>query len=139
LDETAEGLLDKLAVAWLEEMDMAKSRITVYEKPTCTTCRVVKKLLTDKGVQFEAVNYFEQPLTVDTLKNLLHRAGLRPSEAIRTKEEAYKKYVASKDLNEDELIATMVAHPELIQRPIVVKGNKAVLARPTEKLKDLGL
>jgi arsenate reductase len=118
---------------------VAESKITVYEKPTCTTCRVVKKLLTDKGVQFETVNYFEQALTADTLKKLLHRAGLKPSEAIRTKEEAYKKYIVGRDLGDDQLIAMMVAHPELIQRPIVVKGNKAVLARPTEKLKDLGL
>lgn len=118
---------------------MAGSKITIYEKPTCTTCRVVKKLLTDKGVQFEAINYFEQPLTADELKKLIHDAGLKPAEALRTKEDAYKKYVAGKNLTDDQLIQTMVAHPELIQRPIVVKGSKAVLARPTEKLKDLGL
>jgi arsenate reductase (glutaredoxin) len=118
---------------------MPDKKITVYEKPTCTTCRVVKKLLTEKGVEFETINYFEQPLTANTLKNLLRSAGLKPSEAIRTKEEAYKKYVADKNLSDDDLIATMVAHPELIQRPIVVKGNKAVLARPTEKLEELGL
>jgi arsenate reductase len=118
---------------------MAKSKVVVYEKPTCTTCRAVKKLLTDQGVEFEAVNYFEKPLTADTLKTLLKHAGLKPSEAIRTKEDAYKKYVGGKDLKFDQLIAAMIAHPELIQRPIVVKGNKAVLARPTEKLKDLDL
>ena len=118
---------------------MAGSKITVYEKPTCTTCRVVKKYLNESGVDFEAINYFEQPLTADTLKKLLKTAGLKPSECLRTKEEAYKKYVAGKDLSDDQLIAAMVSHPELIQRPIVVKGGKAVLARPIEKLKDLGL
>ena len=118
---------------------MAANEITVYEKPTCTTCRVVKKLLNEKGVEFEAVNYFERPLDAETLKKLLRSAGLKPSEALRTKEEAYKKYVAGKELSDDELIMAMVAHPELIQRPIVVKGSKAVLARPTEKLKELGL
>ncbi len=118
---------------------MASGKITVYEKPTCTTCRVVKKLLNENDVQFEAINYFEQPFSAGTLKKLLHSAGLKPSEAIRTKEDAYKRFVAGKNLTDDQLIQAMVAHPELIQRPIVVKGSKAVLARPTEKLKDLGL
>ncbi len=118
---------------------MAGTKITVYEKPTCTTCRVVKKHLTDNNVDFEAINYFDQPLTADMLRKLLKSAGLSPSECMRTKEEAYKKYVAGKDLSDDQLVAAMVAHPELIQRPIVLKGGKAVLARPIEKLKDLGL
>lgn len=118
---------------------MTREKITIYEKPTCTTCRVVKKMLSDKGVDFEAINYFEQPLTADHFKKLLKSAGLKPSEALRTKEDAYKQFVAGKSLSDDELIGTMVAHPELIQRPIVVKGNKAVLARPIEKLEELGL
>lgn len=118
---------------------MAGSKITVYEKPTCTTCRVVKKHLTENKVDFEAINYFEQPLTADTLKKLLKSAGLKPSECLRTKEDAYKQHVMGKNLSYDQLIAAMVAHPELIQRPIVVKASKAVLARPIEKLKDLGL
>lgn len=116
-----------------------KEKITVYEKPSCTTCRMVKKELTEKRVEFEAINYFEQPLTVDLLKKLLKTAGLKPAEAMRTKEETYKKYVAGKDLGDDQLIALMVKHPELIQRPIVVKGGKAVIPRPVEKLKELGL
>ncbi len=116
-----------------------KEKITVYEKPTCTTCRVVKKELNEKGVEFEAINYFEQPLRADLLKKLLKTAGLKPSEAIRTKEEAYKKYLAGKELSDDQLIELMVKHPELIQRPIVVKGGKAVIPRPVEKLRDLGL
>ncbi len=116
-----------------------KEKITVYEKPTCTTCRVVKKELSGKGVEFEAINYFEQPLTAELLKKLLKAAGLKPTEAIRTKEEAYKQHVADKNLSDDQLIALMVKHPELIQRPIVVKGGKAVIPRPVEKLRELGL
>lgn len=118
---------------------MAGNKVTVYEKPTCTTCRVVKKHLADSNIDFEAINYFEQPLTAEALKKLLKSAGLKPSECLRTKEDAYKKYVSGKDLSDDQLLGAMVAHPELIQRPIVVKGGKAVLARPIEKLKDLGL
>ena len=95
--------------------------------------------MTEKGVEFEAINFFEQPLTADLLKQLLRAARLKPSEALRTNDAVYKEKVAGKDLSDEELIRLMVKHPELIQRPIVVKGKKAVLARPAEKLADLGL
>jgi arsenate reductase len=73
------------------------------------------------------------------LKSLLRQAGLRPQDVIRTKEPAYKQYVADKDLSDAELLQVMAAHPELIQRPIVVRDGKAVLARPVENLKKLAL
>ncbi len=62
---------------------------------------------------------------------------MRPQDVIRTKEPAYKQYVADKDLSDDDLLQVMAAHPELIQRPIVVRDGKAVLARPVENLKKL--
>jgi arsenate reductase (glutaredoxin) len=95
--------------------------------------------LTGKGVKFEAINFFEQPLTADVLKQLLRSAGLKPSEALRTNDAVHKEKVAGKKLSDEELIRLMVKHPELIQRPIVVKGKKAVLARPAEKLGELGI
>ncbi len=116
-----------------------RSKVTVYEKPTCTTCRVVKKELSDKGVEAEFINYFEQPITARMLTGLLAAAELAPAEAIRKNEPAYKEFVAGRELSDAALIEVMVAHPELIQRPIVVKGSKAVIPRPVEKLKDLGL
>jgi arsenate reductase len=90
-------------------------------------------------VEFEAVDYIKQPLTAEALKKLLRSAGLKPMDAIRTREESYKKLVEGKNLADDELIALMAKHPELIQRPLVVKGNKTVLARPVERLRDLGV
>ena len=95
--------------------------------------------MTEKGIEFEAINFFEQPLTADVLKQLLRAAGLKPSEALRTNDAVYKKKVAGKNLGDEELIRLMAKHPELIQRPLVVKGKKAVLARPAEKLADLGI
>jgi arsenate reductase len=95
--------------------------------------------LAEKGTAFETVNYLEHPLSAAELKKLLKQAGLRAHDAIRTKEDEYKQYVAGKDLSDDDLIAIMAAHPALIQRPIVVKGSKAVLARESDKLKDLGI
>ena len=95
--------------------------------------------MTEKGVDFQTVNYLEHPPTTDELKKILRTAKLKPAEVLRKDEDAYKKLVAGKDLSDDELIRIMAAHPEIIQRPLVVKGNKAVLARPVENLEHLGL
>jgi arsenate reductase (glutaredoxin) len=95
--------------------------------------------LTEKGVEFESVNYIRKPFHEKELKNLLRRAGLRPHEVIRTREPAYQQYVAGRDLSDAELVRIMAEHPELIQRPIVVRGNQAVLARPLETLEKLGI
>jgi arsenate reductase (glutaredoxin) len=85
------------------------------------------------------VNYLEHPLSAIELKKILRAGGLKPQDAVRTKEEQYKQLVAGKDLSDDELIRIMAANPEIIQRPLVVRGRKAVLARPVERLKDLGM
>ena len=90
-------------------------------------------------MEFETVHYLETPLSVSELKALLRRAGLRPEEVMRMKEPAYKRCVAGKNLRDEELLQVMAAHPELLQRPIVVKADKAVLARPLENLKNLGI
>jgi arsenate reductase len=95
--------------------------------------------LTEKDVEFEAVNYFEQPLDKATLKKLLRSAGLKPRDILRTKDAVYREQVANREVDDEELIRLMVKHPELIQRPIVVRGSKAVLARPVENLRQLDL
>lgn len=95
--------------------------------------------MTEQGVEFESVNYIKDPLSADELKALLRRAGLRSNDVLRTKEDAYREFVAGKNLSDDELLKIMAAHPELIQRPIVVRGEKAVLARPVANLSKLGI
>ncbi len=95
--------------------------------------------MTEKGVDFESINYTDTPLSVNGLRDLLHRAALTPKEVLRTNEVAYREHVAGKNLSGEELLQIMAKHPELLQRPIVVNGNKAVLARPIERLKHLGL
>ena len=95
--------------------------------------------MTEKGVEFETVNYLEKPLSAAGLKQLLQQAELKPSEILRTKEDAYAKHVAGKKLSDDQLLALMAKHPELIQRPIVVRGDKAVLAREIGKLAELSI
>jgi arsenate reductase len=112
--------------------------ITIYHKPTCTTCRQAVQILKDSGKPFTAINYYEQTFTKAQLKSLLKRAGLAPREVLRTKEEIYQELgLAKKDLSDDELLDLMVKHPDLIQRPIVEKGEKAILARPADSIKKL--
>jgi arsenate reductase len=112
--------------------------LTVYEKPTCTTCRKLFALLTEKGVDFERVNYHVDPLPADRIRELLGKAGLRPADALRTKEPVYASLaLAERDLSDDELIGLMAEHPELLQRPIVERGDRAVLARPPERVLEL--
>ena len=95
--------------------------------------------MTAQGADIETVNYLEHPLTAKELKQLLRSARLSPQDALRTKEASFKSFVAGKDLSDDQLIEVMAEHPELIQRPIVVRGDKVVLARPVERLSDLGV
>lgn len=95
--------------------------------------------MTERGVEFESVNYLEHPLSVDELKQLLQRAGLTPHDVLRTKEPTYRELVAGKNLDNEELLEIMAAHPELLQRPIVARDDKAVLARPVENLGKLGI
>ena len=90
-------------------------------------------------MDFKSINYLEKPLPSGELKQLLRRAGLRPQQIIRTKEPAYRQLVADQDLSDDELLQVMAAHPELIQRPLVVRGEKVVLARPVAQLAKLGI
>lgn len=112
--------------------------VTIYHKPTCTTCRQAIQVLKDSGKPFKTVNYYEQPFTRAQLKGLLKKAGLSPRDILRTKEDDYKELgLAKKNLSEDELIDMMVKHPDLIQRPIVEKGERAILARPAETVKQL--
>lgn len=95
--------------------------------------------MTKEQAEYHSVNYLKEPLTADALKQLLHKAGLKPQDALRTKEDAYQQYVAGQTLSDDQLIRIMADHPELIQRPIVVRGDKAVLARPVANLAKIGI
>jgi arsenate reductase (glutaredoxin) len=113
-------------------------KITVYEKPTCTTCRKVSKILIENGVDFEKVNYYIKPFTKNKLKILLQKMNLKPSELLRKNEQAYKDLnFKTKNFSEEEILDLMIKNPDLVQRPIVEKGSKAILARPPEKINEL--
>lgn len=113
-------------------------KITVYEKPTCTTCRSVSKILVEMGVNFEKVNYYIDPFTKEQLKDLLKKMNMKPEELLRKNEVAYKELgMSNKSYSDEEILDLMVDNPDLVQRPIVQKGKKAILARPPEKIREL--
>src|SRR5580765_6536753 len=101
--------------------------IVIYQKPTCTTCRQVYTALKESGVDFDAVNYYVDPIPKAKLIELLRKMKMKPRDLLRTKEAVYKDLsLGRRDLSDDEIVALMVAHPDLIQRPIVEKGARAV-------------
>jgi arsenate reductase len=114
------------------------TEITIYHKPTCSTCRNVIKLIEESGQPFTAINYYEKPFAKSKLKGLLKKAGLKSSDIIRKKEDIYKRLnLAQSQFTDDELLDILIKNPDLIQRPLVQKGDKAILARPPETVKQI--
>ena len=114
------------------------SKIIVYQKPTCTTSRKVVKVLDEVGVNFEKVNYYETPFTKAKLNDLLKKMKMRPSDLLRKKDKIYKELdFKNKNYTENQILSLMVKHPDLIERPIVQKGAKVILARPPECVNNI--
>lgn len=110
-------------------------KVTVYEKPTCSTCRNLDKILRESGIDYDKVNYYIEPLTEKKIHELLKKMKLSARELLRTKEPTYKDLnLGGSKHSDDELVKLMVKHPELIQRPIVEKGSKAILGRPIDNV-----
>lgn len=112
--------------------------LTVYEKPTCTTCRKLAALLEERGVDFDSVEYQVLGLTAEQVREIATKTGERPAALLRRRESAYAELgVADFEEDDERVIGAMVDHPELLQRPVVVSGDRAVLARPPERVLEL--
>ena len=96
------------------------------------------KLLRESGIAYDKVNYYIEPLSKKKLTELLRKMDMKPRDLLRKSEAVYKELGLAEDkFSDSELLALMVEHPDLIQRPIVERGNRAVLGRPTENVKSL--
>ena len=96
------------------------------------------KLLRESGISYEKVNYYNEPLTTKKLTELIRKMNLKPRDLLRKSEAIYKELGLDTDeFNDSELIDLMVEHPDLLQRPIVERGDRAVLGRPIENVKEL--
>lgn len=114
------------------------NKVTVYQKPTCSKCRATLRLLKERDVNVEAINYYETLLTETDLRDLLKKLGLTAGDILRKDEPVARQLgIGKKDCSDEELLALMAKHPDLIQRPIVVRGDRAVLGRPPENIEKL--
>ncbi len=111
---------------------------TIYHNPRCSKSRQTLTLLEERGIEPEVVLYLETPPDASTLRDLLARLGKSPRELMRKGEAAYKENdLSDPGLSDEALIEAMVRHPKLIERPIVVNGERAALGRPPENVLDI--
>ncbi len=111
--------------------------IKIYHNTRCSKSRNSFDLLTEKGIEFETIEYLKTPLTKEELTDLISKLGIEAKELIRKGEADFKANFKGKELSESQWIDAMIQFPKLIERPIIVKGNKAVIGRPIEKVIDL--
>ena len=112
--------------------------ITIYHNPRCSKSRQTLALLEERGIEPTIIPYLDNPPSASTLKQILKKLALKPRQILRTGEAVYKSLHLDNDqLSDGELIQAMVDNPILIERPIVVNGDKAALGRPPEQVLDI--
>jgi arsenate reductase len=114
------------------------SDLMLYHNPRCSKSRSALELLQARGLAPEVVLYLETPPDAVQLRDVLSKLGMGARQLLRTGEDAYKQLnLADQSLTDEQLIAAMVAHPKLIERPILVAGDKAIIGRPPENVLEL--
>ncbi len=111
--------------------------IKIYHNNRCSKSRCGVQALEESGKQFEVVKYLEDVPTIVELKQIIKLLGITPIELVRKNEGIWKENFKGKTLSDDAIIEAMVANPKLIERPIIINGNKAVIGRPTEKIFEI--
>jgi len=114
------------------------TELTLYHNPRCSKSRSALELLEGRGLTPTIIRYLETPPTAAELQDVLNKLGIAPRQLLRTGEDEYKQLnLADSDLSDEQLIEAMVAHPRLIERPILVAGNGATVGRPPEKVLEI--
>lgn len=121
----------------LSPLGRAGERLVIYHNTRCSKSREACGILQDKGVEFETIEYLKTPPTQKEIKGLLKMLGMTAQDIVRKVEPLYKEKFADKKLSESEWIKALTENPILIERPIIVKGNKAIIGRPPEKVLEL--
>lgn len=111
--------------------------LQIFHNPRCSKSRQTLALIEEAGVTPEIVLYLEQPPTEAELKSVIAKLGIAPADLLRKKEAEYKEAELTNDSSDDDVLAAMIKYPKLIERPIVIKGDKAVLGRPPENVNAL--
>ena len=114
------------------------SAYKIFHNPRCSKSRHALQILHDHNCDIEIINYLEIDLDVSLIKDILHKLSLKPRDILRTSEQDYKdNNLKVDDFSDDDLIDYMIKYPKLIERPIVIKGDVAVLGRPPENVLEL--
>jgi len=112
--------------------------IIIYHNPRCSKSRQTLQLLRDNGVEPKIIEYLKTPLKKDELKNITNMLGLQPKEFIRKNENDFKENKLGEIIDDNEkIIEAMVFYPKIIERPIVTKGESAIIGRPPENVLDI--
>ncbi|WP_179319712.1 arsenate reductase (glutaredoxin) [Winogradskyella helgolandensis] len=111
--------------------------IEIYHNPRCSKSRQGLSILEESGKAFKTIRYLEEDLTSVELQDIIIKLGIKPINLIRKNEAIWKSDYKGKTLSDNEIIAAMVNHPKLIERPIVINGDKAVIGRPPEAIKEI--
>jgi len=111
--------------------------IQIFHNARCTKSRECLAFLNDTKQDFEVIKYLETPPTFEELKEIIIKLNIKPIELVRQKEPIWIEKFKSKKLSDDAIIQAMISHPILIERPIVINGNKAAIARPIENIKSI--
>ena len=111
--------------------------LTIYYNPRCNKSRQTLKIIEESGNKVETINYLNNPLNEEELKDLVDKLGLPVTYLVRKGEKLYKENYKSREISEEEWFKILAENPILIERPIVVKGDKAILGRPPENVESL--
>ena len=112
--------------------------ITLYHNPNCSKSRGAKEILEGRGVEFEVIEYLKTPLTAEAVSALLAAIGGDPAELVRKDSHFKELGLDAGDYQSTEAVAALLAeHPKLMQRPVAVLGDRAVIARPSERVEEL--
>lgn len=114
-----------------------ENMITIYHNPRCTKSREGLCEIENLNQPFEIRKYLDEPFTEKELKEVIKKLNIKPLELVRTKESIWIENYKGKDLTDNQIIEAMLQNPKLIERPIIVNGNKAVIARPKEKINEI--
>lgn len=113
-------------------------KVRIFHNPRCSKCRLTMDILDDKDVDVTVIEYLKQAPSYDELSEVLDLLGIEPRELMRKHEAPYKENdIDNPDLTHEQLIQLMIEHPILIERPIIINGNKATIGRPPEKVLDI--
>ena len=111
--------------------------VTIYHNPRCAKSRAALALLEERGIEPAVIEYLTTPPTKDELRALVAKLGMAPGNLVRKGEEIYKQKYKGKTLTDDQWLDALVRDPILLERPIVVRGGKAIVGRPPEKVREL--